>query len=137
MSSDSVVHANTIESCGFAGIALTIAGTYNATTGVGRDQNTIAALVNDNIVKNCPVGVGYSDDDPRGYAEVSENVIIGASNAAITRVSVTNLPNIPNNPNNGFGPLVRRPGAPDVGGNADPITTRFSFFRNKVIPKTV
>ncbi|MCC0806428.1 TIGR03808 family TAT-translocated repetitive protein [Methylobacterium sp. W2] len=137
VSSDAVVHANTIESCGFAGIALTIAGTYNATTGVGRDQNTIAVLVNDNIVKNCPVGVGYSDDDPRGYAEVSENMIVGASNAAITRVSVTNLPNVPNNPNNGFGPLVRRPGAPDVGGNADPITTRFSFFRNKVIPKTV
>ncbi|MBO1021958.1 TIGR03808 family TAT-translocated repetitive protein [Methylobacterium sp. SD274] len=137
VSSDAAICANTIESCGFAGIALTIAGTYNSTTGVVRDQNTIAALANGNIIKNCPVGVGYSDDDPRGYAEVSGNVIIGASSAAITRVNVTNLPNVPNNPNNGFGPLVRRPGAPDVGGNADPITTRFSFFRNKVIPKTV
>lgn len=137
VSSDATICANMIESCGFAGIALTIAGTYNATTGVVRDQNTIAALVNGNMMKNCSVGVGYSDDDPRGYAEVSENVIIGASDAAITRVNVTNLPNVPNNPNNGFGPLVRRPGAPDVGGNADPITTRFSFFRNKVIPKTV
>ncbi|WP_081612722.1 TIGR03808 family TAT-translocated repetitive protein [Methylobacterium sp. 88A] len=137
VSCDVVVSGNTIENCAFCGVALTISGSYNSTTGVVRDQNTVAALVYGNLLKNCPVGIGYADDDPRGYAEVSENVIIGATNAAITRVEATNVPNVPGAPNNTFGPLVRRPGAPDVGGNADPITTRFSFFRNKVIPKTV
>ncbi|GJE19065.1 TIGR03808 family TAT-translocated repetitive protein [Methylobacterium marchantiae] len=136
-SSDAVISGNLAESCGFSGIALTVSGSYNSETGTVRDQNAVAASVVGNIIKNCPVGIGYSDDDLRGFANVSENIIIGASNASITKVDVTNAPNVPNNPNNGFGPLVRRPGAPDVGGNSDPVTTRFSFFRNKIVPKTV
>lgn len=135
--SDIVANDNVVENCSIAGIVLDIRGSFNSAAGTVRDQNTVMGIAHGNIVKDCPIGIGYNDFDARGFIDIADNIIGGATNASITLVNVTNLSGVPGLPTNGFGPYAREPGAPDAGGSSDPITDRVSITRNKVVPKTV
>ncbi len=134
---DIVATGNVIENCSIAGIVLDIRGTWDSAASAVRDQNTVMGIAHSNIVKDCAIGIGYNDFDARGFIDIANNIVSGATNASITLVNVTNLPNVPGLPTNGFGPYAREPGAPDVGGSSDPITDRVSITRNKIVPKTI
>ena len=97
--------------------------------------NCVNALVAGNILKYCQIGVGYWDLDTRGFAEISGNVICGATIAGIIQVQGTELP-VPGAPNNGYGPFAAVAGATDMGSDSSPVTDRFSFYRNKIVPAT-
>lgn len=133
---DTVVSGNAIEGCSVAAIVADIRGSWNSSSGTTPDRKTIVALVTGNIAKACAIGIGYNTDDVRGFAEIAENVIVGATDAAITGVQATNLSGVPGIPSNAYGPYARVAGSPDIGSATTPISDRFSFARNKVVPAT-
>ena len=115
-------------------IVVAVAGTYNTSTQTNPDKNTVTANVARNTVKYCQIGIGYNDFDARGYAEISQNIIVGAASAQIIEVQPTNLSGVPGNPNNQFGPFAAVSGATDQGNTSNAIATRFLFNRNKIVP---
>jgi uncharacterized secreted repeat protein (TIGR03808 family) len=130
---DCVAEGNTVEYAEAAGIAAIFGGTWNGQANT--DRSAVTAIVANNILKFCNVGVGYSDSDARTYAEISGNVIIGSA-MNIVRMAVTSLP-APAPAGNFYGPPAPVTGAPDMGNTSNVIATRWSFNRNKIVPATV
>jgi uncharacterized secreted repeat protein (TIGR03808 family) len=133
LAADCVVEGNTIEYAEAAGIAALFSGTWN---GQGTpDRNTVTAIVSNNTLKNCNVGIGYSDDDPRTFAEIAGNTIVGAWAFNIVKMAVTSLPP-PAPSGNLWGPPAPVAGAAEMGNVSNAVTTRWSFNRNKVVSAT-
>lgn len=123
---DIVVQGNTVEGKPAAdstprmGVYLYSTGDWNPATNSVRSQTSAASILANNIIKSCPTGIGYVDQDQRGYAEVSGNIIIGANTGTnIIRVQQDTQP---------LG------GQSDIGMTSTPIGDRYSFDRNKVVP---
>ncbi|MDJ0449398.1 TIGR03808 family TAT-translocated repetitive protein [Methylocystis sp. JR02] len=134
LAADCIADGNTIEYAEAAGIAAIFSGTWN---GQGApDQNTVTALISNNILKYCYVGVGYSDNDPRTFAEISGNIIVGAGAFQIVKMAVTSLPS-PAPEGNYYGPPAPVAGAPEMGSVSNAVSTRWSFNRNKIVSATV
>ncbi|MFV0281283.1 MAG: TIGR03808 family TAT-translocated repetitive protein [Rhodoblastus sp.] len=133
---DCIVEGNAIELTAGPGVMALVSGTWNSATQSAPDRNTVSARVSGNILKQCEVGVGYWDYDTRGFAEIADNIVSGATAASIIRMQGTNLVGVPGNPNNGWGPFAIVAGSSDMGATASPITDRFSFNRNKIVPAT-
>lgn len=133
---DIVIAGNVVEGCQGPGIIVTPLGSYNSAAGQVRDQNSVAIIATNNIVKNAPISIGYSDHDYRGYAEISENVAIGATNGAVVKVQATSISSPLFPAGNNFGPYARVSGSADMAGTTTPITDKISFSRNKSVPAT-
>lgn len=134
--SDVVIEGNAIEACAGLGLTLYSSGDWNPATQARRTNSSVVTLLVNNVIKSCPIGIGYNMNDPRGYAEISGNAIIGATNGAIVPVHKTDIVGA-DNPNNlplqMAGPWARDTGSTDIGTSSTAITQRYSFDRNKVM----
>lgn len=130
LAADCVAEGNTIEFAEAAGIAAIFAGTWNGSTNT--DRNTVTGIVSNNILKYCYVGIGYSDNDARTFAEISGNTIVGAGAFNIVRMAVSSLP-APAPSGNFYGPPVPVTGAPEMGYQSTAVGARWSFDRNKIV----
>jgi uncharacterized secreted repeat protein (TIGR03808 family) len=133
LASDCIADGNTIEYAEAAGIAAIFSGTWNGQANT--DQNSVTALVSNNILKYCYVGIGYSDNDARTFAEISGNTIVGAGAYQIVKMAVTSLPP-PAPTGNYYGPPAPVSGAPEMGSVSNAVSTRWSFNRNKIVSAT-
>jgi uncharacterized secreted repeat protein (TIGR03808 family) len=133
LAADCVATGNVIEYAESAGIAAIFSGTWNGSL---PDRNAVAAIVTDNIVKYCNVGIGYSDDDFRNHCEIAGNTIVGAIAYKIVKMAATSLP-APAPAGNLYGPPAPVYGAPEMGYVSNAVSNRWSFDRNKVVNKTV
>lgn len=133
---DIVIASNVVEDCQGPGLVVTPLGSYDPSAGHVRDQNSVAIIAANNIVKNTPISIGYSARDYRGYAEIAENIVIGATNGGVVQVEATPNPSPLLPPDNQFGPYVRVSGSADMAGTTTPITDKISFSRNKSVPAT-
>jgi uncharacterized secreted repeat protein (TIGR03808 family) len=135
--SDTLVEGNILENCAGLGMSLYSSGDWNPATQTRRTNASVVTLVANNIIKACPIGVGFTMNDVRGHANISGNAIVGSSNGAIVPVHKTDITGA-DNPNNlnlaMAGPWVRDVGSSDVGMASTPIGDRYSFDRNKVVP---
>lgn len=133
LASDCVAMGNTIESAQAAGIAAIFSGTWNGSL---PDRNAVAAVVSNNILKYCNVGIGYSDDDFRTFCEICDNTIVSATTFKIVKMAATALPP-PAPAGNLYGPPAPVNGASEMGNVSNAVSTRWSFNRNKIINATV
>ncbi|MBY6243629.1 TIGR03808 family TAT-translocated repetitive protein [Methylosinus sp. Sm6] len=134
LASDCIAEGNIIEYAEAAGIVAIFAGTWDGQAII--DRNTVAAIVSNNILKNCYVGIGYSDNDARTFAEIAGNTIIGAGAFNIVKMASTALPP-PAPSGNLYGPPAPVAGAVEMGNVSNAVTTRWSFTRNKIVPAIV
>jgi uncharacterized secreted repeat protein (TIGR03808 family) len=139
LAADCIAQGNTIEYAEAAGIAAIFSGTWDGQK--APDSNTVTAIVSNNLLKNCNVGIGYSDDDARTFADISGNTIVGALAFNIVKMAVTSLP-APAPAGNGWGPPAPIAGAPEMA-DATPVrpirnvsNARWSFNPNKVVSAT-
>lgn len=120
-----LVDGNTTGTTAKVGIFMYSSGDWNpnANNGNGavRSQASVATVIANNHVRACPIGIGYNDYDARGYAEISGNMIIGAS-AGKNILRLTQM-----------GAEITSPVQTDIGTSTTAITQRYSFDRNKVI----
>ncbi|MET7245799.1 TIGR03808 family TAT-translocated repetitive protein [Methylobacterium sp. EM32] len=132
---DIVVANNVVENCQSQGVVVHPLGTYDPSTQQRRDQNIVSVLALGNIMKQCQIGIGYNEDDDRGYAEIAENIIIGSSGGSVVPVY---SPSFDTHTSAGFlpKPYERVAGSADQGNATSPITDRISFSRNKALPLT-